>query len=401
MRTTIFSFILLVLSVGCSEKNGLNSINYTSNDCIVINYDNLKNEGHLSMSSVFQNVTPIILETREDVLIGEIDAIQVFDNQIFVLDKNSAKSLFVFSKQGDFIRKIGSFGQGPGEYVSIADFTVNQSNGDIFILDDMRKSVLKFDKTGKYIRSTVLGPKNANILYIQYVNGLLYTDVHLWKEPKERDYILQCVDAETGKQLGKYLSNSQYNKDFHELLSMNQNFFISRMNKSPKYCQPFMDTIIRIGEDGPAPFMAIASKNFITTKDIKEHPNIDDLLMFLYSASNKLVNIHSFVESSKFVLFSLYHGNRFKRILYDYETQTAHLFSSLLNDLVYKSEGFGSNFLFSDEFGAYESISSIMMPELIKYCNSGKIVETIPDFEKIRSLTEDSNPIILFYEYKK
>jgi hypothetical protein len=57
-----------------------------------IDVDNLEKQDIFYVSSVFKSVKTIILEEREDVVIGDIRAVQVFDNYIFVLDIWKAKN---------------------------------------------------------------------------------------------------------------------------------------------------------------------------------------------------------------------------------------------------------------------------------------------------------------------
>ena len=97
-------------------------------------------------SSVFKNVRTIILETSRNCLIGATTELQIFDSCIYLLDARVAKGLFVFDMEGRFIRKIGSLGNGPGEYAVIKDFTLDTENGVIYLLDQ-RHRVHKYQLT--------------------------------------------------------------------------------------------------------------------------------------------------------------------------------------------------------------------------------------------------------------
>ena len=90
-------------------------------DFYTIDLDEEKVES-IPLTSIFKDVRTIILETREDCLIGRIESLQVFDERIYILDSRKAKSLFVFDMEGKFIQKIGSYGNGPGEYNEPLDF---------------------------------------------------------------------------------------------------------------------------------------------------------------------------------------------------------------------------------------------------------------------------------------
>ena len=107
-------------------------------------------------------------------MIGNINTIQVFDGYIYILDSSKAKSLFVFDLEGRFIRKIGSLGNGPGEYLGLNDFTLDTDNGIIYI-GDIKNRVHKYNFDGTLINTITIQAPSSNIAFIQFYNGSLYT----------------------------------------------------------------------------------------------------------------------------------------------------------------------------------------------------------------------------------
>src|SRR5690554_2317647 len=110
-----FIFICSFLFLSCSKEH-----NKSNTDIAIyeINLDSLEVKEVEKMSSYFKSVKLIPLETSDNNLIETVDAIQVIDDYIFILDK-SYKRLYCFDKDGKYIRRIGSVGSGPGEYSSI------------------------------------------------------------------------------------------------------------------------------------------------------------------------------------------------------------------------------------------------------------------------------------------
>ena len=110
-------FILCLLSCNHVKKNvqeiGVNDHLY------VIDMDKAEYEEKILLSEICSNMKTIILETNDDVLINDVGGVQVYKDYIFVLDDKKDANLFAFNKQGKFIRKYGSRGNGPGEYLSI------------------------------------------------------------------------------------------------------------------------------------------------------------------------------------------------------------------------------------------------------------------------------------------
>jgi hypothetical protein len=80
----------------------------------VIDLDAVEKEDTvLKVSSFFKKINTVILEDHDYALIGNISAIQVSEEYIFVLDSHIAKILFVFDKAGKFVRQIGPVSNSP------------------------------------------------------------------------------------------------------------------------------------------------------------------------------------------------------------------------------------------------------------------------------------------------
>ena len=128
MIKTNLLIICALLIISCNikkDKNSEISSTHTNKNFIEINIDRLDTEKKISFSSVFKSYKLIPLETSENCLIGRIDELKVFDDTLYVLDRNIAKALFVFDNKGRFIRKIGRLGKGPGEYIIPRSFTID------------------------------------------------------------------------------------------------------------------------------------------------------------------------------------------------------------------------------------------------------------------------------------
>jgi len=85
-------------------------------------------------------------------IFSEISSMAVDDNGgIYILDRKEA-NVKVFNKEGNFIRKIGKRGQGPGE-MTYPYQIFSTSQGEIMVDDSPSYSLLFFSKEGKFIRS--------------------------------------------------------------------------------------------------------------------------------------------------------------------------------------------------------------------------------------------------------
>ena len=66
-------------------------------------------------------------------MLGEIRRIQVTDHNIWI-DHGREFNIYRFSRSGKFLNKIGSIGQGPGEYTTYSTFLVDEDKKEVYII---------------------------------------------------------------------------------------------------------------------------------------------------------------------------------------------------------------------------------------------------------------------------
>lgn len=98
--------------------------------------------------SIFSDYQFIVLETNENCLISDPQKVVIKNQNIFIQDFN--KSLFMFGLDGKFKKKIGEQGRGPGEYLQLAAFEIDDNN-NIYILDYHK--IIQFSPEGTFINS--------------------------------------------------------------------------------------------------------------------------------------------------------------------------------------------------------------------------------------------------------
>jgi hypothetical protein len=394
-----------VLIWGCSAKRSDRITSLAKSDNIyVFDLDKIRNNGSLSMSSLFKKVIPIVLETRDDVLIGSINAIQVYKDRVYVLDRQQ-KILFVFDMNGLFIRKIGSIGSGPGEYLEIVDFTINYDKDEIYLYDPRFQKIHKYKPDGSHVGAIDVPYNNNAISHIRYAAQGIYTDMHNFEHAD--DYLLQLINMETGKQEKRFLSVDQYNKGWSELFGVEQGPFVSR-GKELKYVQIFADTIVRIDDKGGvSPFITMKGKGLTTKGDLDAlkvsypkdpYKRYNHIMM----QTQKIFGVFNYVENDKFILFSCHQGSTVFKVLHNLSTNSTYMYNTMQNDLVYTGDShLMTKFNFFDENGAYEYIDTgYSMSNLIEQIANGKLAADLENMDKLLKLTDDSNPVIFYYQFK-
>ena len=132
--------------------------------------------------SHLSNIEVISLESSEQCFISRIEKVYYTNGFIYVLDE-ATNNLFLFSSTGKFIRKIGERGTGPGEYIDIADFEINPSNGNVLILAIEKQSLLEFDRKGVFLGAIKLPFLSYRFSFLNssrllFFNGYFDDDLH-------------------------------------------------------------------------------------------------------------------------------------------------------------------------------------------------------------------------------
>jgi len=393
---------LLVVISAIVHEIGVNQHLY------VIDIDNAEKNDEILLSEICSNVKTIILETNDSVLIKQDGGVQVYKDYIFVLNKSDDACLYAFSKEGRFIRKYGNRGNGPGEYLSIKDFTIDTENDIIYLMDDDANQILLYDiNTGKYMNKIKLERKTFNCFHLQYNNNKLYTDINYW-HINESGCMLQKIDQTTGQQQQCWL-DPQYNKGWNGGISiidrLEESPFYVRHQEACKYIFYFADTIISIGKNQIESYAVIKEKNWITSKDISqiaEDLNYDKVQTF-QTIRNKgfSYNINSYMEWNDFISF-FYIKNHYKYfVLYNKKTGKTRTTQSLTNDMAYGKPWIVNGFSCSDENGLYEIIGMFSLNRYLERIKEDNFLKrSLDKYEELKNLPEDTNPVIFYYEFK-
>jgi hypothetical protein len=104
----------------------------------------------ITLSEIGKDLIYIPLETNSQSLLRNINRLAFSDKFIFVCDFDK---LIQFDEKGNFIRQIGSNGRGPGEYIHVSFFDIDEKSERIYILAWGIHTILEYDFNGKFIRS--------------------------------------------------------------------------------------------------------------------------------------------------------------------------------------------------------------------------------------------------------
>lgn len=148
-------FLLAAISI-CSNFSPISCQPVRKQVLKRIDFESIVNkEIGLKLSEIVDEIKYIPLETNGECLLGDVDPIRIYGNQIFLISNNQ---VYKFNKAGKFLGKIGSLGKGPGEYLSAYDIQINEYDEQIYVLDTNGKKIHMYSINGLYLESFALGP---------------------------------------------------------------------------------------------------------------------------------------------------------------------------------------------------------------------------------------------------
>ena len=104
----------------------------------------------IDIGQYLDSVYYVKLEFTDESIIGQIDKVLIFENKIYVLDRQTA-SIFIFDMSGNYLSKICRIGQGPGDYITLNYFDIDTDKRHIIVTDLKSYWTIRYDLNGKYL----------------------------------------------------------------------------------------------------------------------------------------------------------------------------------------------------------------------------------------------------------
>ena len=159
-RANKFLTIALLVIASCSENK------QTTGDFITVDVTKSYPQKELILQD-FMDVEYIALETTDEFL-TEGFVLAVGKEIMFVRSRGDKGDIFVYDRTGKGLRKINRLGRGPGEYIAISEFILDDDNGEFFVIDPF-SGILVYDLYGNFKRN--FNPKERTRLEHPYNYG--------------------------------------------------------------------------------------------------------------------------------------------------------------------------------------------------------------------------------------
>lgn len=254
-NTTIIILAALALPALLSSCVGEKNPDKTADGCMSIDASG-KGE-KIKLSDIIDTIEYIPLETNENCLIGRIDKVIGMGDTVAVLDDRIGRALYLFGRDGRFIRKIGQQGEGPQEYIHLFDMTYDRATDRIFLLDLGGNKILVFNSDNGFIKSIDIEDTYANgIEYLGEEKMALYLNYGRKNFEKDgRTPLLMIYDMENNRRDGLYVWHDSY---IDPTMIINTRIvFDKQADGSVLFATSHIDTVYRITRDEVSPIYAI------------------------------------------------------------------------------------------------------------------------------------------------
>jgi hypothetical protein len=402
-KNKIVSILFLSASLCLISCGGEKKIDVLEEAQHVIDLDQIEKVGVIGISEFFTGAEVVVLEEAELSLLGGIDKVYAKGDTLLVMDSHSANGVFAFDGQGRFLFRVGSIGRGPGEYTSLSDFTVDTKNGLICILNANAGIINQYKfSNGEYVGLVHMDQDDKiRTNYIQYLDEGIYTDTYFYKKPKE-SYLLRKLDDNSGKETGHWLSQDEYNLGWNEMYYTGESPFVYSNDSLFRFAQLFMDRIVTVSDKGVEPFLRLKSKDWITAEDLDGKADASTRYSSLIG-SRKIYEIHDYIEFESNIWLRYFQGNVLNSVLFRKDTGQARITSIIADDLVYVSaltpHPHSCTMRYVDPMNktAYAILDA---HQLLADYKEGILSEKLVGVEKIATLSDNSNPVIIKYRYE-
>lgn len=389
------NILLAIISfhiAACGQK--VNQIVFSEDDMELITVEDIGYSEVFLLSNIAKGVKIVPLAFSPDYPIGEVKRIRIWQDKVFIQDLHH-NQLFVFDTKGVFITKIGQSGRGPEEYGVITDFDVDDSNGDVFIYDNMTQHVFIYSQTGEFQKKVFIS-RHKDFFRLHDDGFVLYRMNPELGTP----YELEMYSA-TGSLIWSYFEGKP------EEMGSSFPVFGEGLDKTILFSKVRQDTVFRIsGDDVRKAFCFDFGPNRISDEHRalldKEPLRTSEICM----KNNYAHAINGLLETEDYLFFRYTYGVISYDAFYDKEEKACFHSNSVLDDVSYLFFATPKTLYDGNLVGVYDNVSFIesnvqwIKEKLVEgaIANPESAKQTLRVLEGMARKGFDNNPILVFYK---
>lgn len=398
-KCLIHLFGVLLITSSCTSSD---NVSYSEEGCEEIVIDPTERQ-MINRSELFSLERVIKLKNSSGTLIGEIENILAHEDFLVI----NSNDISLYDYEGNFLKKIGRSGRGPGEYLS-KFIAYNKKN--LFIMDRTQQKIIKYRLSdGSYVSDdyvkiwgqAIINWKEMNLVYAG--NELTPYNEKLFIFDKNNNLLTSHFDIK---------EHEKYYMHFYE----KTNFY--NYKDSIRFLYAFNNGIYSIGIKGKDTFITkrycVDFGSYSIPEEFFQQPfrNVRDFITTLYD-TDYAYQIMGYYETDHNLMFMFRYGSELLMAIYSKENKETIVIENIFDDLLFKgltipvrNEFFPSYFFSNGSvYFALHAEQFIGNVEKAKRINPDIEWESVWNGHSVMSLYEDmdyeDNPIVFEFKMNK
>lgn len=389
------SLLFIFIFIQCQQHNDKIEI---CDKKIKINPNSAKT---LKYSEIFQECDIIPLYKDKNNIITRPDKIEIKDSIIYFANN---KNLYGYDLNGNCKIKINKQGNGPGEYLSIADFIINDK---IEINDRDGRKLFIYDFNGNH-----MGNFNHNLYsytFIKKDNKYYFNSGCLYNDETNNNCRVNIFNEKNKVIKQSYFEIDKYEREINIIEYSNFALFDDTISFS--YC--LSDDIYCINKENLIKRLHIDFGNYSLPETfIKEHNDLNIFMEEIKKVKYATL-IDGYKESSNYLFFSYAFNGKRIFTLYNKKKDKIHNFNEFEDDIFMPEINFQTKYselpLLLTNNSLYRIIEANIFLEKIEELKKkkslvewNKYLRENPKIDKIYSeISPEDNHILIKYKFKE
>lgn len=127
----ILTVLISAISLTSCKNRGSECVTINKEGVPVIKIEDIKEKGELTFTDLMKDFVITRLETKEECLIG--DVFRAYVTKDYIIVSTSMEGIYLFRKDGSYVRKIANCGRGPGEIIGSYLLEYNENAQTLYV----------------------------------------------------------------------------------------------------------------------------------------------------------------------------------------------------------------------------------------------------------------------------
>lgn len=297
---------------------------------------------------------------------------------MYILDKRSQKVL-IFDDQGKFVLSIKNRGNGPGEYIQLIDFSLD-NKGRLVLYSDIPGKIIFYSNTGDFLYEKKL---KETYLSLSTVDELMY-----FQNLPTKKYNLTMLDLSNNKEVKLLKSLSEYNNVFLKghSISSNTNKILTRR---------FDPLVYSISRDSVKALYKIDfGESFITKNFLSKYAKSKFFFKKCFENNCVFTFINTQLIKNRLV-FNTNHA--LMHIILTLENKSYSI--NQLKDNFLGIKLYSSHRILID--GESEYLGFLLNPDLLHHYTIENRNPNNDFYKELFKLNDNSNPVLILYKFNQ